>query len=96
MDTLVGFKSSKYGDFLIKPSRRVDSKLIEKEWPNTQRIMASLAQKDVTQATIVRKLASYTRQNQTKKALWELESIFRTLYILEFIDDAELRPSYYP
>jgi hypothetical protein len=53
--------------------------------------MASLAQKDVTQATIVRKLASYARQNQTKKALWELENICRTLYILDFIDDAALR-----
>ena len=67
---------------MIKPSRKVCDDLIVKEWPNIQRIMVSLAQKDVTQATIVRKLASYTRQNHTKKALWELESIFRTLYIL--------------
>ncbi len=55
--------------------------------------MASLAQKDVTQATIVRKLSSYTRQNQTKKALWELDNLCRTLYILEFIDDVGLRRS---
>lgn len=53
--------------------------------------MASLAQKDVTQATIVRKLSSYLRQNQTKKALWELDNICRTLYVLDFIDDADLR-----
>jgi TnpA family transposase len=46
---------------------------------------------DVTQATIVRKLASYRRQNQTKKALWELDNICRTLYILDFIDDEALR-----
>jgi len=55
--------------------------------------MASLAQKDVTQATIVRKLSSYVRQNKTMKALWELENICRTLYILDFIDDVELRQS---
>lgn len=92
MDTLVGFKTpSDYGEFLITPSRKIYEELIEKEWPNIQRIMASLAQKDVTQVTIVRKLASYARQNQTKKALWELENIFRTLYILEFIDNVELR-----
>ena len=92
MDTLVGFKHpNEYDNFLIKPSRKAYDELIEKEWPNIQRIMASLAQKDVTQATIVRKLASYVRQNQTKKALWELENICRTLYILEFIDDVELR-----
>jgi TnpA family transposase len=92
MDTLVSFtQANEYADYLIKPSHKVNEELIEKEWPNIQRIMASLAQKDVTQATIVRKLSSYTRQNQTKKALWELENVFRTLYILEFIDDVELR-----
>ena len=58
-----------------------------------QRILASLAQKDVTQATIVRKLSSYARQNQTKKALWELDHIRQTIHILDFIDDLELRQS---
>ena len=55
--------------------------------------MASLAQKDVTQATVVRKLSSYARQNQTKKALWELDNIRRTIYILDYIDDPTLRHS---
>jgi hypothetical protein len=55
--------------------------------------MASLAQKDVTQATIVRKLSAYARQNETKKALWELDNICRTLYVLNFIDDVALRQS---
>ncbi|MFC6280023.1 MULTISPECIES: Tn3 family transposase [Polaromonas] len=90
--TLVGFENPKhYGDHLIKPARKVYEELIVKEWPNIQRIMASLAQKDVTQATIVRKLASYARQNQTKKALWELDNICRTLHIVNFIDDVQLR-----
>jgi TnpA family transposase len=92
MGALVGAKHPKeYSDFLIKPVRKIYRELIEQEWPNIQRIMASLAQKNVTQATIVRKLASYERQNQTKKALWELENICRTLYILDFIDDVTLR-----
>lgn len=76
-----------YGELLIKPSRKILEELIIAEWPNVQRIMASLAQKDVTQATVIRKLSSYTCQNQTKKALWELDNIRRTFYILDFIDD---------
>lgn len=93
-ETLIGFRHpSQYDDDLIKPSRRIFDELIIQEWPNVQRIMASLAQKDVTQATIVRKLASYTRQNQTKKALWELDNLCRTLYLLKFIDDQHLRQS---
>jgi TnpA family transposase len=92
MDSLVGFQQpSQYEGFLIKPSRKANDELIENEWPTVQRIMASLAEKDATQATIVRKLSSYTRQNQTKKALWELENICRTIYILDFIDDVTLR-----
>jgi TnpA family transposase len=94
IDGLVGPKHPHhYRERLIKPARKAYDALIVKEWPNIQRIMASLAQKDVTQATIVRKLASYARQNQTKKALWELENICRTLYILDFMDDVHLRQS---
>ena len=94
MESLIGAKHPRhYGNSVIKPSRQAYRDLIESEWPNIQRIMVSLAQKDVTQATIVRKLSSYARQNQTKKALWELENICRTLYILDFIDDVELRQS---
>jgi len=94
MSGLVGVRHpSHYADCLIKPARKTFDALIVKEWPNIQRILASLAQKDVTQATVVRKLSSYTRQNQTKKALWELDNILRTIYILDFIDDPTLRQS---
>lgn len=45
MDTLVGFKDpTECGNFLIKPSRKTYEELIEKEWPNIQGIMASLAE----------------------------------------------------
>lgn len=94
-EKLVGFENpGQYvSDFLIKPSRKIYYDLIVQEWPNILRIMASLAQKETTQATIVRKLSSYARQNQTKKALWELDNICRSIYILDFIDDVGLRKS---
>ena len=94
IDGLIGFQHPKhYVDRLIKPGRKAYGELICKEWPNIQRIMASLAQKDVTQANMVRMLGLYGRQNQTKKALWELDNLYRTLYILTFIDDVGLRQS---
>lgn len=94
IDSLISFHTpSYYDDYLIKPSRKAFEDLTINEWPNVQRIMASLAQKDVTQATIVRKLSSYVRQNQTKRALWELDNLLRTIYILKFIDDVSLRQS---
>ena len=84
---------SHYGKWLVKPSRKSNDALIIREWPAVQRIMASLGQKQVSQATIVRKLSSYKRQNQTKKALWELDNLCRTRHILRFINDVELRRS---
>src|SRR5665811_1615184 len=53
--------------------------------------MASLGQKETTQSSIVRKLSSYARQNKTKKALWELDNIIRSIYMLDYIDDRSLR-----
>ena len=69
IDSLVGFQHPSHydDDFLIKPSRKVLEELIEKEWPTVQRILVSLAQKDITQATIVRKLTSYARQESNQK-----------------------------
>lgn len=94
MASLVGFQHpNHYAHYLIKPARKTFDALIVKEWPNIQRILASLVQKDVTQATVVRKLSSYARQNQTKKGLWELDNVLRSIYILDFIDDSGLRQS---
>ncbi len=94
MNTLVGFEHpGKYGNALITPARKANESLICQEWPNVQWIMASLTQKDVTQATIVRKFSASARQNQAKKALWKLDDICRTQYILNFIDDVALGQS---
>ncbi|USP55710.1 hypothetical protein J2N67_005959 (plasmid) [Bacillus thuringiensis] len=65
--------------------------MIMKKWDNIKRIMVSLALKTTTQNVIVRKLSSYARKNQTKRALWEYDNIIKTLYFLEYIDSLLLR-----
>ena len=82
---------NKYEGFLLKPIRKINTRLIEEEWENIQKIMVSLALKSTTQSTIIRKLSSYARKNRTKRALWELDNIVKTLYILDYIDSPELR-----
>lgn len=76
---------------LLRPIRKISRKLISDEWRNAQRIILSLALKTTTQSIIVGKLSSYARKNRTKRALWELDNIFRSLYILDFIDSISLR-----
>ncbi|MED1405515.1 Tn3 family transposase [Bacillus mycoides] len=82
---------SQYEELLIKPLRKINTELIMKEWDNIKRIMLSLALKTTTQNVIVRKLSSYARKNQTKRALWEYDNIIKSLYFLEYIDSLSLR-----
>jgi TnpA family transposase len=89
---LYGFQHpNQYEGLLIKPLRKINTELIMKEWDNIKRIMVSLALKTTTQNVIVRKLSSYARKNQTKRALWEYDNIIKSLYFLEYIDSLSLR-----
>ncbi|WP_133137982.1 Tn3 family transposase [Legionella rowbothamii] len=88
---LVSFDEPKlYEGMLIKPSKKVNVKLIIKEWDNILRIMATLGLKKSSQSTIVKKLSSY-QSNDTLRALIELDQIIMTLYVLDYIDDEGMR-----
>ena len=92
-DTLYGFKHpSKYDEgFLLKPSSKANLSLILEEWDNIRHIMASLAMKVTSQGVIIGKLSAYARKNRTKKALWELDNLYRSLYLLTYVDSVTLR-----
>ena len=78
-------------DWLLRPIRKINEKLIIDEWENMHRIMLSLALKTTTQAIIIGKLSAYARKNTTKRALWEYDNIIRSLYLLDYIDSISLR-----
>ena len=78
-------------NFLLKPTNKINSCLIIEEADNIQHIMASLALKVTSQSVIIGKLSSYARKNRTKKALWELDNIFRSSYLLTYIDSVTVR-----
>jgi TnpA family transposase len=91
--TLYGFKlPSEYDEkFLLKPANKINTSLIIEEEDNIQHIFASLALKVTSQSVIIRKLSAYARKNRTKKALWELDNIRRSSYLLTYIDSLTLR-----
>jgi TnpA family transposase len=92
-NTLYGFKDiSEYDEkFLLKPACKVNKSLILEEEDNIQHIFASLALKVTSQSVIISKLSAYARNNRTKKALWELDNIQRSSYLLTYIDSMMLR-----
>ena len=90
---LLGFRHPTHCDknWPIRPNRRVREGLIISEEANIERILLSLALKSTTQSVIVGKLSAYRRKNRTKRALWELDGIIRTLYLLDYIYSPMLR-----
>ena len=93
MKTLYGFKHpSKYDEnYLIKPSYKASTNLILSEEDNVKHVLASLAMKVTSQSVIIGKLSSYARKNRTKKAMWELDSLYRSRYLLNYVDSLSLR-----
>ena len=83
MGTLYGFKHpSQYDkESLFKPASKANTKLILAEEDNIQHILASLALKVTRQSVIIAKLSSCPRKNRTKKALWELDNLRRSLLV---------------
>lgn len=89
---LYGFQHPRaYAELLLRPIRKLKTELIIAEWDNLRRIFASLALKTTSQSIIVRKLNAYARRNKTRQALWEYDHIFRSLYLLEYVDSLPLR-----
>ena len=67
------------------------TKHIRTHWNDILRLAASIKQGTVTASLMLRKLGSYPRQNGLAVALRELGRIERTLFILDWLQNVELR-----
>lgn len=71
------------GTLNLQPVRRL--------WDDILRLATSIQQGTVTASLMLRKLGSYPRQNGLAVALREVGRIERTLFILDWLQDVELR-----
>src|SRR5205814_5584329 len=70
---------------------RINVALIRAHWQETLRVATSIHTGTVAASLILRQLASYPRQNGLAAALRELGRLERTLFTLDWLEDAELR-----
>lgn len=70
---------------------RIKTELIEAAGPDILRLVASVGAGAVVPSQILRKLAAYPRQNTLALALREVGRIERTLFMLQWTGDADLR-----
>lgn len=80
-----------YGPLAPMIGGTIDIDLIRENWPEILLLGASLRAGTVAPSIILKKLASYPRQNQLALALRELGRLERTLFTLDWISQPDLR-----
>jgi TnpA family transposase len=69
----------------------VDWTLIQTHLPDMLRVALSISQGKIRSSTILRKLGTYSRQNKLYVAFRELGRVVRTLFLLRFLNEEDLR-----
>lgn len=72
-------------------SQSIDWSLIETHWPDMMQIVLSIQAGKILPSTLLRKLGSHSRQNTLNRAFRELGRAVRTLFLLRYISEADLR-----
>jgi TnpA family transposase len=69
----------------------IDWDLIEKHWTDLLRTAISIREGRISSVTLLRRLGNHSRRNRIYKALRELGRVVRTVTLLRYLSDAELR-----
>jgi len=72
-------------------SDRIDWDLIEKYLPDMLRVALSIKAGRISASSILRRLGTYSRKNKLYKAFRELGRVVRTAFLLDYLNDKELR-----
>ena len=78
-------------DWTIAPVGYVNDALIRENWDDMLRLVATIKLKENTASDIFRRLNSYSRQHALYQTLKAFGQIVKSLFILRYIDDLELR-----
>jgi TnpA family transposase len=76
---------------VLLPDRYIRESLIEDQWDEVLRFMATIRLKVTTASQLFKRLNSYSKQHPLYRALKEFGKIPKTLFILKYRDDLEFR-----
>ena len=69
----------------------INVKAIEDDWKEVLHLAASIRTGTVSASVMLKKLAGYSRQNSLSRALREVGRVERSLFMLDWLDDIDLR-----
>jgi TnpA family transposase len=74
-------------------SSKIDWALITKHWPDMMQVALSIQAGRVMPSMLLRKLGTYSRKNRLYRAFSELGRVERTLFLLRYLSDPDIRLS---
>ena len=75
----------------ILPVRYIKTSVIEENWDSILRLIVTIKLRNTQASRILRRLSSYAKQHQLHEALKEFGRIIKSIFILKYIDNVELR-----
>lgn len=90
-DDIYTAKLLDYDTGIFKPKGVINVDRIRSQRRGVMRVLLSLIMQENTQSNIIRKLNSHARYARLKAALFEYNTIFKSIHVLGLIDDMELR-----
>jgi len=72
-------------------SENIEWDILETHLPDMLRVVLSIKTGRITASTLLRKLGTYSRKNRLYIAMKELGKVIRTIFLLQYIGDVELR-----
>ncbi len=77
--------------YKILPDGIINTNIIAENWDNILRLVITIKLKETTASQLFRRLSSYSRQNPLYHSLKEFGKIIKTIFLLKYINDVELR-----
>ncbi|MBY0544101.1 MAG: Tn3 family transposase [Gammaproteobacteria bacterium] len=84
-------KSSKYKHIDSLFSDTINWDIIERHWEDIMQVVLSIHEGKMSSSKLLRKLSNNSKKNRLYQAFQELGYVIRTLFLLDYISDVELR-----
>lgn len=77
--------------YVVLPDQMINLRLIEDNWDDILRLVVTIKLKETTASQILKRLSSYAKNNPLYQGLKEFGKLIKTIYLLTYIDNLELR-----
>lgn len=78
-------------DYPVLPKERIRTETIINEWDDVLRLIATIKLKRCSASQIFKRLSSYSKQHPLYRAIKSFGRIIKSIFILKYIDNVELR-----